>query len=242
MIYNANLSTVVMRDTPDEYGEVVNELLYGEKLELINDNGQWGRVRSLHDHYEGFVLMNSLKFHKDKTHKIFVPHSHIYAAPNFKTDPIQSLYFQSQVSATEERQNGFIKLDTGGWVFETHLMPIDGAMIDHASTAHMFVHAPYIWGGRSIAGIDCSGLVQVCMMAKGISAPRDSGPQCEQLGGLVSDGSVQRGDIVFFEGHVGIMLDESHIINATSRHMRCVIEPLQSVENAYKGIKAIRRV
>lgn len=226
---------------PDDVAECSNELLYGESVDVINDNGFWGYVRSHHDGYEGYAMLNTLRPHPEKTHKVFVPATHIYDVPNFKFAPKQTLYFGSPLHLESEQRNGFIRLLKGGWVFESHLAPLDHTHANFVETAMQFINAPYVWGGRSIAGIDCSGLVQLSLMAAGVPCPRDTSQQCESLG-IKVQGPPQAGDLVFFEGHVGIMYDHENILNATSRHMRCVIEPLAPVEKAYGGIKIIRRV
>ncbi len=233
-------TSALVRLKPDEYAECSNELLYGEHVQILNDNGHWGLAKSKHDGYEGYIQLSALKLYQDKTHKVFVPSTHIYDVPNFKFSPRAPLHFLSHVCATVEKQNGFIKLINGGWVFETHLAPIDYFHQDPLEVAVMFLSAPYIWGGRSMAGIDCSGLVQVSLMAAGVSCPRDTGPQSEAIGEIVD--TPQRGDFVFFDGHVGIMVDEGRLLNATARHMRVAIEPLSEVAAAYNGITAIRRI
>jgi cell wall-associated NlpC family hydrolase len=219
-----------------------NVLLYGESLEVLDEAGDWLKIRSLHDGYEGYIPSSFLGQHSDKTHKVCAASTSLYDSPDFKRKDRHPLYFGSPVHATHERENGFARLANGGWVFEAHLMPIDKKRSDFVETAMLFLNAPYIWGGRSVAGIDCSGLVQVSLMAAGIKAPRDTAEQIEALGNPVPQSDLKRGDFVFFERHVGIMVDETHILNATSRHMRTLIEPLSDLVSAYKDILAIRRV
>lgn len=240
---HVNEPSLMVRKGPDALEECVNQLLYGEEVIIVRNNGIWGLAQSVHDSYEGYVPLNALKFHQPKTHKVLVPRTHIYDAPNYKTDPRQILFFLSQVHVTGEIHNGFAKLYNGGWVFERHIMPINAQLQSPVDLAMMFLNAPYLWGGRSIDGIDCSGLIQMITMATGKPCPRDSTPQCKyflKTGEKVTSG--QHGDLVYFDGHVGIMIDEKHVLSATARHMRTVIEPLDKLEKAYNGIKAIVRV
>ncbi|MBX2833666.1 MAG: C40 family peptidase [Micavibrio sp.] len=234
---------LIVREKPDDFGENINELLCGEAVEVIDDNRHWGHIRSIHDSYKGFVKMEALRLRTQKSHKVLVPVTHMYDAPNFRLDSRKELFFMSQVQATPQEHNGFIKLVNGKWIFKKHLMPLQAALKDHVEAAMMYLNAPYIWGGRSYMGVDCSGLVQLCMMAVGKDCPRDSEPQSKELGELITDEPPKRGDFVFFERHVGIMLDDKHALNATSRHMRCVIETLDTLKSTYNGgLLAIRRV
>ena len=114
-------------------------------------------------------------------------------------------------------------------------------MDDFVETAMKFLDTPYLWGGRSCAGIDCSGLVQISLMAAGLECLRDTKDQIGTIGTKASP-PLKRGDLVFFEGHVGIMVDEENLLNATSRHMKTIIEPVDHVKDAYNGILNIKRL
>lgn len=235
---NAPLVTVF--STPEDGAEPSNELLYGENLEIIEEQHGWAKIRSAHDGYEGWVLLNKMKAHKPKTHRVCVPMTHIYAEPDYKTPAEQPLYFMSQVHATNETNNGFVKLANGFWIFAGHLCPLDDYQTDFVESALLFDGAPYIWGGRSVSGIDCSGLVQVALMAAGHKPQRDTGQQIETLGNATD--TITRGALVYFEGHVGIMIDGSNILNATARVMRTHIEPLSDVIAHYGQPLAIKTI
>ncbi len=232
----------------DSSSEPSNTLLYGESAEVLENLGEFSKIRSAHDGYEGFVLSALLAVHQAKPHKISVPMTHVYDAPAFKTAPRHPLYFGSPVSTLDSRENGFALLANKGWVFERHMVEIDSALPDFVETAMMFLNAPYVWGGRSVAGVDCSGLVQIALMAAGIDCPRDTSAQIKALGQSIEFGDtiqyaqIQRGDLVFFERHVGIMVDDRHILNATSRYMKTIIEPLENLIEFYDGVLAVKRL
>lgn len=233
---------ITVFSAPSLGAEPSNTLLYGERVQVLKTEQDWSHIRSLHDNYEGFVRSNLLQKHGDKPHKVAVPVTALFETPNFKASPRHHLYLGSPVTSTQSRENGFIQLTNKGWVFEQHLTAIDHTQPDFTATALQFLHAPYVWGGRSYDGIDCSGLVQISLMAAGIQCPRDTKDQINAFQHMVERKDVKRGDLVFFERHVGIMLDEQRILNATSRHMRVVIENLEDLETAYNGIIGIRRI
>ena len=225
-----------------EAAEPSNTLLYGEAVEIIEERGAWVKIKSLHDSYEGFMQKNLLAQHLEKPHKVGVPITHIYNDPDFKAPPRHAVYFGSPISTLETRENGFVQLGNKGWVFEQHLVPSNHKADSFVETAMMFVNTPYVWGGRSAAGIDCSGLVQIALQAFGVACPRDSHQQQDALGTSVEHDDRQRGDLVFFKGHVGVMVDDNHLLNATARHMTTLIEPLETTTAAYDGILDIKRV
>ena len=239
----------VMRDTASYDAEPVNELLYGDRVQCISDvSHDFIHVRAAHDDYEGFIEVSALGQVVLPSHTVCVPMTHIYETPDFKTVPLQPLYFSSQLAIGSERENGFAALSEGGWVFESHLNQNTKKTPEYTDVALLFQHAPYQWGGRSVAGIDCSGLVQIALMAAGIECPRDTKDQIYAIGQNVEFGdtiqyaALKRGDIVFFERHVGIMVDENRLLNATSRHMKVITEDIEAVSDAYGGILAVKRL
>ncbi len=235
---------VTVRSAADGSSEPSNELLYGEAVEVLGGNGAWTHIRSTHDGYEGYVEQALLSEHLEKQAKISAPVTHLYEQPDFKTTPRHALYFGSPVCVTDEKDNGFVRLANKGWVFEGHLVAIDHIAPDFVETALLFKHAPYIWGGRSAAGIDCSGLVQIALMAAGIPCPRDTKDQEARIGEAISSDieSLKRGDLVYFKRHVGIMIDEREILNATSRHMSTALENVADLAQIYGGITHVRRI
>ncbi len=238
---HVNVPTPIMRGSANENAASVNQLLFGEKVEVLETAGKWQRIKSLHDGYEGFVPEGILGQHGPKTHRVDIPLSHAYSVPDFKAPSPMPLYFLSQVGVTGEKSEGFVRLDNGRWVFEEHLRPLNKHREDFVETALMFLGVPYLWGGRSVSGLDCSGLVQIGLMASGIPCPRDSHEQIT-IGKKTSPDDLQRGDLVFFKSHVGIMLDDQHILNATSRSMDTRIEIVDNLAGIYNGILGIRRI
>lgn len=243
--YQIMVPSIFVRDAADDHAEATNQLLYGETVMVVDDsNPSWLQIESSHDSYPGFIPTTAIGKAYQPSHKVCVGLTHVYEQPDFKSPILSPLFFQSYVQSNGQTENGFYLLDQGGWIFKDHLSKAETVKPDFVETALMFEGAPYVWGGRSVSGIDCSGLVQISLMAAGIDTPRDTKQQDQSVGAPVLDQppGLERGDLVFFDRHVGIMLDGETMINATSRHMQVVREKLSDVEKAYKGVRAIRRV
>ncbi len=158
-----------------------------------------------------------------------------------------ALFFGSQVQVTGER-DGFQRIQTGHYIPSQHLMPIKARFSDPVGIADLFLGTPYLWGGCSRWGIDCSGLVQTSLLACGIDCPRDSDQQFAALGEDVpEDAPLQRGDLVFWRGHVGILSSDTMLLHANAHHMAVAYEPLEeAVERIgareFGAVTAIRRL
>ena len=238
--FQIHVPSVMMRVQPNESAEASNELLYGETVGVLEQHGEWVHIQADHDGYEGHIPMSVLGTPHETTVKVNSLSTHVYEDPDFKGPVLSPLYMGSQIALSGKEENGFCELQHSGWVFADHLS--NCKRDDFVETALMFENAPYIWGGRTAAGIDCSGLVQISLMAAGIDCPRDTKDQMNAVGQGVTAENLQRGDLVYFERHVGIMLDGENILNATSRHMCVVTEKLSDIEKVYDGILAVRRL
>ena len=220
-----------------------SQLLFGEAFAVASTSGAYVYGQALHDGYSGYIHEQNLSpKEEDPTHIIDAPLTHLYPEPGFKYRPIRELSFLSRITANKENiQNGFIEVPGHGWVFQTHTTPLTNMPPRNITeTALQFLNVPYRYAGRSMLGIDCSGLVQLSLMRAGLTCPRDSDQQAS-IGDPVDITAPQRGDLVFFEGHVGIMVDEKNILNATSRTQDVRIESLEKLEEIYNGITATRR-
>lgn len=241
--YQVIADSVVMTDTPEMIAEATNELLFGEQIEVIGqDDDEWVKCRSLSDGYEGYVPRGEVddEIHPP-THKISVLRGFAYTEADYKSPPVRSLSFMSPLSVFME-EDGYALLMQGGWVPLQHLTPISDIQPNIVESAKLFLGTPYLWGGRTSIGLDCSALVQLSLLNAGIECPRDTTGQVKSVGEEVSQDDVKAGDLVFFDGHVGIMANEKEIINATARHMTTLIEDLDAVSAAYGGVVSVRRV
>ncbi|MDF3025374.1 MAG: peptidase [Alphaproteobacteria bacterium] len=231
-----------IRETPDANavkGKLETQLVFGEGFIVDNEEGNWAQGRCAHDDYPGWIEKRFLGDDAaPATHIITAARSSVYRADSMKSPCVGVFSFGSRVSlrVTGEKWS---QLSSGAWIYTKHLSPVAEKFDDHLATAKKFLETPYYWGGRSGFGIDCSGLVQVSLALAGIKAPRDTEQQIT-LG--ASTPRSRTGDLVFFPGHVGIMVDEDNILHANAFHMKVAVEPLWVVEERSKGITDIRRL
>lgn len=228
---------------PDKISNNDSQLLFGEKFFVEESHGVYVGGYSLHDGYKGYVERDQLiKNAPAANATITVKATHLYTEPNFKSRPIETISFLSRLTTTGRKADHFSELVEGQWAYTNHINNINPDD-DLAAIAMLYLGTPYRFGGRSVFGIDCSGLVQNCLMALGHeNIPRDSKDQQDSFGKPVTKDDLKRNDVVFFKGHVGIMMNEKQIINATARHMNTVIEELDELEKIYNGITHSARV
>jgi cell wall-associated NlpC family hydrolase len=215
-----------LRRRPEADAPLETEALRGEAATVYEDAGGWSWAQLTRDGYVGYLPTSALGDWVEPTHRVAAPRTHAYPGPSIKRPPLAAISLGALL--TIERIEGDFAIDTGGWhYFARHLAPADGFEADFVEVAERFLHAPYLWGGRTSEGIDCSGLVQTALTAAGIAAPRDSDLLEAGLGALLPAGAdLRRGDLIFWKGHVGVMRDARTLLHANGWHMRVVSEPL----------------
>ncbi len=213
---------------PRRDGEMTSEALFGEAVTVYEEHEGWAWVQLRDDGYVGYVPANALKPGTfAATHRICVPRTFLFPEPDIKSIPMTSLPFSASVAGTMG-EGDFMAVKGGGFIYAKHVRPLDHMADDWVAVAESFLGAPYLWGGKTIAGLDCSGLVQVSARAAGHDVPRDSDMMRENFGAALPgdhDG-LARGDVVFWKGHVGIMRDAETLLHANAHHLLCVSEPL----------------
>jgi cell wall-associated NlpC family hydrolase len=213
-----------LRKAPSADAEQVDQLLFGELFEVLDEVDGWAFGQAKRDSYVGYLYAAALGAPAAApSNTVRALRTYGFSSPSIKSQPI-GLYSMNTLLAAEEREGRFVKC-SGGWFVEEHLAPVDQPATDFVAVAEMFLGTPYYWGGRESLGLDCSGLVQQALYATGRSCPRDSDQQAA-MGESVSAEQVQRGDLVFWRGHVAIMINGTEIIHANGARMAVTIEPL----------------
>lgn len=216
-----------IRSKADPESTAVSELLHGELFQAIDVAGGWAWGYSAHDHYVGYVPVSLLGVPLQPTHVVTVPAALVFAEANIKSAEQARLPMGSRVAG--EVEGNFLKTGSG-FIHLRHLSAMDAVESDPVSIAERLTGAPYLWGGRSSDGVDCSGLVQLCLSLCGVAAPRDTDQQMAALGEEIEPGGeLRRGDIIFFPGHVGFMADGEKLIHANAHWMQVTTEPLADV-------------
>jgi cell wall-associated NlpC family hydrolase len=212
---------------PDGTAPLETQLLHGETFAAYEQTDGWAWGQSQIDGYVGYVPAECLMAGgAAPNHRVAQPLSHVYPQPALKTRPIGALTYGARLEVVGF-ETGFAALDTGGFVPVQHLAPLDAPAADWVAEAERMLGAPYLWGGRSPGGLDCSALVQLARQAAGHGCPRDTDMQCAELGRSLPAGTPpQRGDLIFWRGHVAIMLDGARMLHANAHHMAVTVEPL----------------
>jgi cell wall-associated NlpC family hydrolase len=219
-----------LRHEPHPEAPLDTEALKGERVTIYDTNAEgwaWGQLAA--DHYVGWLPSNALvPPGATPTHKVAALRTFAFPGPSIKLPPLEALPFGATLAVARAR-DGMAVTQAGAYVPAPHLVPIGQHETDFVAVAERFVGVPYLWGGKTALGLDCSGLVQIAITACGVACPRDSDMQEEALGKPVATGGERagkRGDLLFWQGHVAIVRDATNLLHANAFHMAVAIEPI----------------
>lgn len=239
-----------VRETAAPDAMLATQALKGERVTVYDRNGEglaWGQLGS--DGYVGWIPEAALaKPGQAPTHKVAVLRTFAFPGPSIKLTPAETLPMGALLTIV--RDDGAFAITADGlYLPRGHVGSLDNMEPDFVAVAERFIGTPYLWGGKSSLGIDCSGLVQVALTASGTGCPRDSDMQQAGLGRALSSAEttkLQRGDLIFWKGHVAIVRDTDTIVHANAHHMAAVVEntreAIARIKAAGSDVTAIKRL
>ena len=239
-----------LREQPSSSAMLMTQALRGERVTVYDRNGEgwaWGQLAG--DGYVGWLPDAALaRPLAAPTHKVTALRTLAFPGPSIKLPPSDVLVLGSRLAVMRE-EGSFAVTREGQYLPKIHLGALDDREPDFVAVAERFVGTPYLWGGKSSLGIDCSSLVQVSLTAAGTGCPRDSDMQQAGLGRTLEPHetkALQRGDLIFWKGHVAIVRDSSSIVHANAHHMATVIEntaqAIARIRQAGSEVAAIKRL
>lgn len=238
---------VGLRRAPGPDAGLETEALYGEALTVYDELEGWSWAQLATDGYVGYLPSAALSEEPGPgaTHRVSALRTLLFPSPSIKAPPVDALSMNALLSVVDG-DGRFSVLDTGAYAVTAHLAPLETAEADPVAIAERFVGAPYLWGGRTSLGLDCSALVQTALAACGITAPRDSDMQQAGLGLPVAIEEARRGDLVFWKGHVAFVRDETTVLHANAHAMAVAVEGLEAaierIRAAGDEVTGVRRV
>ena len=229
--YFTNTFTVInLYKKPSIKSEIVTQMLYGDSFSVSKKTQRWLKIKIKEDNYKGYVRRKNFSHYMKPTHKVNILKSKIYNHPNKKK--INELSFGSKIKITNSKKN-FCKFFKG-WISKNDIKPITFKQKDFFKKITLFKNIKYKWGGKSFRGIDCSGLVQVCLNFNNIFCPRDAKDQVKYFKRDINLRKIKKNDILFWKGHVAVALSKKQLIHAYGPLKKTVIMDIDNTINRIK--------
>ena len=249
--FQVTAGVAAIRETPAPDGRLGTQALHGERLDVFREDGEFGLCQLRRDRYVGWVSMDALSAPAlPATNKVSALRTYCFSEPDLKSAPRFMLCLGARVAATGRTDGPWVECARAGWVHTRHLAALEAFETDPAGVAERYLETPYLWGGRESLGLDCSGLVQQAFEACGVILPRDSDMQAAWAGEPVADwqapGALRRGDLVFWEGHAGLLTAPDTLLHANAFHLGVAREPLAPAIDRLRSVvgevTGVRRV
>ena len=208
------------------YGPRDRQALYGEHILVLEEHDGHAFGQAAKDGYVGYINADHLAPMQEPTHWVSTPATHLYTMSDFKSREAMALSFGSYLTIVAAHER-FLETSHGHFVPKQHVREVGAMFSDPIDVAALFLGSPYLWGGNSREGLDCSALVQASLLACGISCPADSDMQEDTLGNLTNDTEMKRGDLLFWKGHVAMVVDSKTMVHANAGAMATVCEPIK---------------
>jgi cell wall-associated NlpC family hydrolase len=249
-LYEVVAPQAPLRQAPRPDAPLDTEALKGEHVTIYDENEEgwaWGQLAA--DNYVGWLPLGALAPPgAPPTHKVAVLRTFAFPGPSIKLPPVEAFPFGAKLAVTRVEDRMAVT-DSGFYVPAVHLQPVGDNESDFVAVAERFLGAPYLWGGKTVLGLDCSGLVQITLAACGAFCPRDTDMQERAVGMVVGDSSYfqfRRGDLLFWKGHVAIVRDAANLLHANAFHMAVAIEPIAQavarIRAAGSEVTSVRRL
>lgn len=212
-----------LRAAPSFDAVQVSELLYGERVSVYERADGWAWVQAANDDYVGYVRQDELAAPFETHLQIAALMTPVFGKADLKSPVKDMLPMTAQVNLLT-RLGDYLLIAPDTWVHRRHVASLDEVQTDYVAVAEAFFGVPYVWGGKTFAGLDCSGLIQTALASCGIRSPRDTDMMERHFPDAGPE--LARGDLIFWQGHMGVMLDEAQLLHANVWHMMVAVEPL----------------
>ncbi len=224
---------------------VVTQLLYGDTFKNLEQKGSWIRIKNDSDNYKGYIKNKKFNLNDKSTHKVYILHANLYSKPNEKSKINKKLSFGSKIKITHQSGN-FLKFDKF-WIKKKSLKKINFKTKNYFKNIKKFINVKYKWGGKHFTGMDCSGLIQLFLNFNNKFCPRDAKDQIKYFKKKIKLNNIKKNDLIFWKGHVAIILSKNELVHAYGPLKKVVIMPIKkTIDRIYRTaslkVTGIRRI
>ena len=240
-----NISVINVYKKKSVKSEIVTQLLYGDTFKRLKKFGSWIKIKNDTDNYKGYIKNNNFPPNQKNTHKIHKLYANLYFKPNLKSKIKKKISFGSKVKIIEKK-NSFYKFDNL-WIKKKDLKKINYKTKNIFKNINKFINTKYKWGGKCFAGVDCSGLIQLFFNFNNKFCPRDAKDQVKYFKKKIELKNIKKNDLIFWKGHVAVVISKSKLIHAYGPSKKVVIAPIKkTIDRIYNmanlKIIGIRRI